>query len=107
MYGLFKPFPSMTKNPMMLLSMLENLILIGLLLALLYFILTKKTKIVINEWFVFLLYIALVHLGIVGLLTPVVGNLVRYKVIVMPLLLLCIFTLLFQLKKENNNEDIH
>lgn len=80
-----KPYLWHTRNPMMLLSALENLALIALLaLAVIYQ--TKRKEINFNLLF-FLLACTIPYLCLIGIMTPVLGNLVRYKVVVMPLLI--------------------
>ncbi len=80
-----KPYLWHTRNPMMLLSALENLMLIALLVfAILYK--TKRTEINFNILF-FILACTIPYLCMIGIMTPVLGNLVRYKVVVMPLLI--------------------
>lgn len=80
-----KPYLWHTRNPMMLLSALENLALIALLVfAILYK--TDRTEINFNLLF-FILACTIPYLCLIGIMTPVLGNLVRYKVVVMPLLI--------------------
>ncbi|MBS1617602.1 MAG: hypothetical protein JST76_03740 [Bacteroidetes bacterium] len=80
-----KPYLWHTRNPMMLLSALENLALIALLVvAILYK--TERTEINFNLLF-FILACTIPYLCMIGIMTPVLGNLVRYKVVVMPLLI--------------------
>lgn len=80
-----KPYLWHTRNPMMLLSALENLALIALLVfAILYK--TERTEINFNLLF-FILACTIPYLCLIGIMAPVLGNLVRYKVVVMPLLI--------------------
>ena len=88
--ALMKPYLWQSRNPMMLLSAAENIgMLLLMLLAALY---RDKKK---NYDYNILLFFAisvLLYFSIIGLITPVLGNLVRYKVVMMPML---IFLLLY------------
>jgi hypothetical protein len=87
---MMKPYLWQSRNPMMLLSAGENVVVILLLiLSLMYR--DKKKKYDYN----ILLFVTIsvtLYFSIIGIMTPVLGNLVRYKVILMPLL---IFILLY------------
>jgi hypothetical protein len=92
---LFRPFIWETKgNPMMLLSAFENLFILTLIII---FILTlnirqKMSPIVMHSIiFVFSLF------ALIGLITPVLGAIVRYRIIGLPFL---IFFLLYYYDKE-------
>ena len=88
--SMMKPYPLQSKNPMMLLSAAENiLVLLLLMLALIYR--DKKKKYNYNMLLFMILSLTL-YFSIIGIMTPVLGNLVRYKVVLMPVL---IFVLLY------------
>lgn len=76
--ALFKPFIFTSFNPFLLLSGLENLLLFLFMLVVLFF---KKTAVIINQNLLFFTFtIALSILIFVGLTTPVLGAMVRYKI---------------------------
>ncbi|MBS1683385.1 MAG: hypothetical protein JSS76_01430 [Bacteroidetes bacterium] len=83
--AMLKPYLWQSRNPMMLLSALENVVLVVLLVvAIIYH--SKKRKLNFNLLF-FVLACTLPYLCMIGIMTPVLGNLVRYKVVVIPLLI--------------------
>ena len=80
--SLMKPYLWQSRNPMMLISAIENLVLlIFLIVATVYR--DKKSKLNLNLIF-FLLIAVLLYYALIGLLTPVLGNLVRYRVVLLP-----------------------
>ena len=79
----FRPFPWNIRSPFMVLSGLENLfVLVLLLMSVLFF----QRLTLSNPVFYVSLSFALVILILTGLVTPVVGAIVRYKVISLPFL---------------------
>lgn len=82
--AMLKPYLWQSRNPMMLLSALENVVLVMLLLVAIIYR-TKKGEMNFNLLF-FVLACIIPYLCMIGIMTPVLGNLVRYKVVVMPLL---------------------
>jgi len=87
---MMKPYAWQSKNPMMLLSAAENIfVLLLLTLAVLY----RDRKITYDyNILLFMIISVVLYFSIIGIMTPVLGNLVRYKVVMMPLL---IFVLLY------------
>lgn len=83
--AMLKPYLWQSRNPMMLLSALENVVLVVLLLAAIIYR-SKKEGLNFNLLF-FILACTIPYLCMIGIMTPVLGNLVRYKVVVMPLLI--------------------
>jgi hypothetical protein len=83
--SLMKPYLWQSKNPMVLLSAAENVAI--LLLLALAFIYRDKRKIHDHNLLLFMIVSVVVYFSIIGIMTPVLGNLVRYKVILMPLLI--------------------
>jgi len=82
--SMMKPYIWQSKNPMMLMSAAENIAVIILLIYALVYHDRKKTY-----DYNLILFICLsvgLYFGIIGIMTPVLGNLVRYKVVMMPLL---------------------
>lgn len=89
----FRPYPWEVKPVMIIPPMLENLLLYLLLLLLLFAWKKPSSKAVL--WFC-LLY-AVIALTVTGLTTPVLGALVRYRIVAVPFLL---FAILCCLDKE-------
>ena len=83
--SILKPYLWQSRNPMMLLSAVENMVLLLLLLLALIYRIRKET---LNYNVLFFMLAAVVpYLCLIGIMTPVLGNLVRYKVALMPLLI--------------------
>jgi hypothetical protein len=83
--SLLKPYLWQSRNPMMLMSGAENvLFLLLVVLALVYR--DKRATIDYNLIF-FLLCSVVLYFSLIGLMTPVIGNLVRYRVVLEPLLI--------------------
>jgi hypothetical protein len=88
--SMMKPYLWQSRNPMMLLSAAENVVLVILLiLALIY---RDKKKTYDYNLLLFICISVALYFSIIGVMTPVLGNLVRYKVVMMPLL---VFVLLY------------
>jgi hypothetical protein len=88
--SMMKPYLWQSRNPMMLLSAAENIaLLILLILALIY---RDRKKAYDYNLLLFICLSVALYFSIIGIMTPVLGNLVRYKVVMMPLL---IFVLLY------------
>ena len=84
--SLTKPYLWQSRNPMMLMSAVENLLLLMLLI---FAILYRDRQRELNYNLLFFLLIAVVlYYALIGLLTPVVGNLIRYRVVLLPFLLI-------------------
>lgn len=84
-----------TSSPLILLSTLENLLIIGLLL---FFIIRAQRKTESTAIFWFLVSYALILLFIIGFTTPVSGGIVRYKTAAIPFLLMAMLMLSKPLK---------
>lgn len=101
LYSIFKPYPQLTKNPFILLAMIENLMM---MLILLYSLKNKEKQNQVNvTYLLFFLIIIGSYFGIIGLLTPVVGTLVRYRVVMFPLLIFSLFLITDTNKKSTLN----
>jgi hypothetical protein len=88
--SMMKPYLWQSRNPMMLLSAAENVALLMLLiLALIY---RDRKKSYGYNILLFVCISIMLYFSIIGIMTPVLGNLVRYKVVMMPLL---VFVLLY------------
>ncbi|MFN8308934.1 MAG: hypothetical protein U0T73_03130 [Chitinophagales bacterium] len=79
-----KPYLGNSKNPMMLLAAAENILLVAAFIFLLIRWKRKAEKILTWPQFFFLLNVVLLYGSLIGLITPVIGNLVRYKVMLLP-----------------------
>ncbi|MFI5164231.1 MAG: hypothetical protein ACHQHP_03175 [Bacteroidia bacterium] len=90
----FRPFIFEAKNPLMILSAIENLFIVAFILICIFFF-SKKIQnrhlICFCASFVILLFI------LIGLTTPILGAVVRYKIPALPFLLIAF---LFILDKE-------
>ena len=82
--SLFRPFIWEVYNPVILMSALENLLLISFMSFCVYW---RKRERVSNLALCTILY-ATSLLAIVGMVTPIMGSLVRYKIPALPFLLL-------------------
>lgn len=87
--ALFRPFLWEAKNPMFILPALENLLFILLIVAMLFF----RGKISSPEIFGFCISFSLLLLLVIGLTTPVLGALVRYRIAAFPFLLIAMLML--------------
>lgn len=84
----FRPHLLESKSFLYLFSALENIIILLLLLnSLIFFKFPHKNK---NIWY-FSLFFTLMLFVLIGLTTPVIGAMVRYKIPVLPFLLMFIF----------------
>ncbi len=89
--SLTRPYLWESKNPMMLASALENLMVFGvILLSLIFFM---RTNVKHLNLILFLLISSLTYFALIGMCTPVLGNLVRYKAPLLPLFLLAFIIL--------------
>lgn len=89
-FTLFRPYLWEAKNPMFLLPALENLILPLLLLLGIFF----RRRIANPEIFGFCITFSFLLLLVIGISTPVLGALVRYRIIALPFLLLALLMLI-------------
>ncbi len=92
---LLRPYLTESKNVMMLMSAVENLLVITFLIM---FIVSTNWRNPHNlNLFLFLLVFALAYFALVGMCTPVLGNLVRYRT---PLLPLFMFAFVIRVKPD-------
>ena len=91
--ALFRPFPWNIRSPFMLLSGVENLLLAVLLILA---IIGSFRSIALQDMGIFWVAVSfsLIILVLTGLVTPVVGAIVRYKVPALPFLTCSIFALI-------------
>lgn len=83
---LLRPYPTEAKNIMMLASAAENLLVVLLLVLLLG--LTNRHRLQHINLVLFLLTFALAYFALIGMCTPVLGNLTRYRTPLLPVFLL-------------------
>ena len=96
---LFRPHLFESYNSMMLLSALENALITILILINIYFLFTTKQKHFINSPLLLVsLFFVVITFCLIGLVTPVLGAVVRYKVAALPFLMII---LLFHDKWQN------
>lgn len=88
---LFRPFVWEAKSVLMLVNAIENILLLLLLLFCVWRW-RKPTVAMVNVVF-FLLVAAVVYFAVVGIVTPVLGNLVRYKTHLLPFVIAAIVLL--------------
>lgn len=97
--ALLRPFPWECNSVMMLVSSLENISIVSFCLVCVFF--HKPLKSIPYKMWLFLLSYSIVLLVLLGLVTPVMGAMVRYKVPVLPFLLIAFLLLLdFQKLKK-------
>ncbi len=89
-HTLFRPFLWEGKNPMFLLPAMENLLFTALLLLGIFF----RKKIANPEIFGFCLTFSILLLIVIGISTPVLGALVRYRIIAQPFLLIALLMII-------------
>lgn len=87
----FRPFPWKIRSPFMALSGLENLMMLGLLLLIIF---RFQSGVLNHPVFYVAISFALVILILTGLVTPVVGAIVRYKVPALPFLACALLSLI-------------
>jgi hypothetical protein len=93
--SMMKPYLWQSRNPMMMLSAAENIILVILLVLAIIYRDKKKTP---NYNLLFFIGISVIlYFSIIGIMTPVLGNLVRYKVVLLPML---VFLLLYMVDEK-------
>lgn len=92
-----RPYLWESKNPMMLLSALEN-VLVWVVILFCIFLILKHGSFSQANTVLFLLAFSLSYFALIGISTPVLGNLVRYKTPLVPLLLFG-FVLMADLRK--------
>lgn len=103
---LFRPFPTEINSMLILLAFLENLfIILTFVLMILYF---KKINSGRLNLVLFALMYSLVMFSLVGLSTPNIGAIMRYKIPVLPFLLAAVFSLTdFERVKKRGFEKKH
>lgn len=84
--SLARPYLWETKNPMTLLCAFENILVCFVMLFCIFLVLKQGNFSQANSM-LFLLLFALSYMALIGISTPVLGNLVRYKAPLLPLLL--------------------
>lgn len=95
--ALFRPFPADVTSPLMLIGVAENLLVVLLVLLAFH---RMETPILSAPLFWFCLSFAVVILVLTGLVTPVVGAIVRYKVPALPFLICALLVLIRPFSRE-------
>jgi hypothetical protein len=83
---IIRPYVWEGKNPMMLASALESLVVV-LIILLSLFMYNRNAQVPLNL-LLFMLVFALSYFALIGICTPVLGNLVRYRAPLLPIFLL-------------------
>ena len=91
----FRPYLWESKSPMMLMSAIENLMILLFIFSCIIFI--KPISSIKWEYFLFCISFVLIQFLIIGETTPVLGAIARYKTIALPFLLIAF---LFIIDKE-------
>lgn len=82
---LFRPLPWEAESFFITLAAFENIII---LLVIMYCIMQwRKQKFVMDEFYLLLLFVTIIMFALIGMITPVLGALVRYKVPLLPFFL--------------------
>jgi hypothetical protein len=88
--SLTRPWPNEIKNFLFIPAVIENLLL--LIFIVLVLIQKKKSIIYSTNFIVFCLLFTLILFAIIGISTPILGALVRYKIPAMPFLTVAILS---------------
>lgn len=105
--GLYRPFIWEARTPFMLLSGLENFVLLILTLYTLLTMRSRFFKLFYNDNFLFSIAIFTIAFGFfIGLTIANFGALVRYRIILMPFFAIILCRLLYQKKKYDEDEYI-
>ncbi len=96
-HTLFRPFFFESRSPMILMAGMENLFILTIMIFGILFI-QRKIPIAAQPILNFCIWFTIILFSIMGLVTPVLGALVRYKMPALPFLLL-IFIILIDKKK--------
>lgn len=87
----FRPFFFESVSPFILMAGFENLFIILLTIVAIFF---ADKKVLTEKLFWFCVFFTLVIFTLTGLITPVIGAIVRYKIAALPLLLIALFMLI-------------
>lgn len=87
----FRPHIFEAKNPLMLLSALENLFILVFALVCLYF---RKRTLLNWDIIIFCLSYVFILFALTGLITPILGAIVRYKTPALPFLMIALLLIL-------------
>lgn len=87
----FRPFIFESFSPFMLLAGFENILILLLVIAAIIF---PDKKVLCEKMFWLCVFFTLVIFVLTGLITPVIGAIVRYKIAALPLLLVALFMLI-------------
>ena len=89
---LFRPLPWESHNVLMMMSALENVLIMTLIIISVYFFfMGTKNQTTIPPIIYFSVFFVIITFCLVGLVTPILGALVRYKVPSLPFLIILLF----------------
>jgi hypothetical protein len=98
--ALFRPLLWEAYSPLILLNAIENVMLLGFMALCFYF--RKKVK--FSDMSLYFLIYSITLLVVVGMVTPILGSLVRYKIPALPFLLMfCVSILDVERLKRSNS----
>jgi hypothetical protein len=104
--GLFRPFLWEARTPFMLLSGVENFFLLVLSLLVLFKMRLNLFRVFIDDAFLFSLALFVVAFGFfIGLTIANFGALVRYRIILLPFLVIILFRLRYLYKKAEEDDE--
>jgi hypothetical protein len=102
---IFRPSLFEVKNPLMLLAAIENLIIALSLLLCFYYLVKSKFKIG-HYWVLLALFFCMTVFVLTGLVTPILGAIVRYKVPALPFFLFVIISFLPEINLGNSISNL-
>ncbi len=102
---IFRPSLFEVKNPLILLAAIENLIITISLLFSLYFVFKSKFKIA-SYWVLIAFFFCMTIFVLTGLVTPILGAIVRYKVPALPFFLFVIISYLPEINLGNSISNL-
>ena len=104
--GLFRPFLWEARTPFMLLSGVENFFLLVLSLLVLFKMRLNLFRVFIDDAFLLSLALFVVAFGFfIGLTIANFGALVRYRIILLPFLVIILFRLRYLYKKAEEDDE--
>ena len=80
-----------SKNPLLLAAGLENALILVCLILAIYFYFNKKNPMLSDLYFPALFFVVIIFV-MIGLVTPIIGAIVRYKVPALPFLALLLIS---------------
>jgi hypothetical protein len=101
----FRPFILEVKNPLMLLAAIENLLIVIALLFSVYYLVKSRFK-VASYWILIAFFFCMTIFILTGLVTPILGAIVRYKVPALPFFLFVMINYLPEIRFGNTIQNL-